>query len=64
LKFKGIVHKWTGIGALVDHKIIYKKYDEEKDMEWSTSNQIWKEDKEKVIRIWLHFSNERINITL
>jgi hypothetical protein len=35
----------------VDHKNIYKKYDEEKNMEWSTSNKIWKEDKEEVIRI-------------
>jgi hypothetical protein len=51
-----------GLGLPWTIKNIYKKYDEEKNMEWSTSNKIWKEDKEEVIRIQLHFSNERINI--
>jgi hypothetical protein len=51
-----------GLGLPWTIKNIYKKYDEEKNMEWCMSNKIWKEYKEEYIIIQLHFSNERINI--
>ena len=35
------------------------KYFDDKNMEWSMSNKIWKEDKEQVIRIRLYFFQQK-----
>jgi hypothetical protein len=61
---KAFVHKWTGIGAPVDHKIFTRKYEEEKCKSGTECEQQDLERRKKeVIRIRLYFSSERINTT-
>ena len=53
---KAFVHKWTGIGAPVDHKNIYKKDEGEYvDLGQSMNGNIWTEDRRKLSKFGYDF---------